>query len=98
MIAMTEDGSTDWYRVIDADYSYLWLENDFGGGYIKVEKYLNGQAFPLREAATNIPYMYNKAGNYELKESSPGDLIRVTLVNSTSPDLYVKFAGCVKVQ
>lgn len=86
---LSADGSTEWMHVITHPV-HIALDGNFGSGTIAVEQRLGGNTSTVRDNGTEIAITADDNAMYNFQS---GDVIRLTLSGSTSPDLDWKVSG-----
>ena len=83
---MAADGSTQWVKVgVDSERVRVCAKGDFGGGTIALEQLLNGSTYSYLDSnQAAITYVDDFDVSLDL---AMGDVIRITLSGSTSPDI-----------
>lgn len=92
---LTADGSTAWfYARHGCNGVSLACKGDFGGGTITVEEKFEGSTYTLKDSSDAD---ITKTGAFNLFINlREGDFIRLTLSDSTDPDLNWKLNGLVR--
>ena len=89
----TVNGSSGYYEVgSGSDGVHISLSGDFGSGSVAVEQRVNGVAVPLLDNGSAVTLTGADDALYNLKF---GDVFRLTLTGSTTPDLDWSINGSV---
>lgn len=94
--SFSADGNTDWYLVNSNDDVHIAAVNDFGSGTINLQQRISGTARPVRDrdnADAAITFTDDFDDVYQFKS---GDVIRLNLSGSTSPDIDWIISGPVE--
>jgi hypothetical protein len=83
------DGSTAWFLVVEHPV-HIAVDGSFGSGTIAVEQRIKNTTSTVRDNGTEIGITSDDNSSYNF---SPGDVIRLTLSGSTSPDIDWKISG-----
>ena len=83
------DGSSSAIRV-SGESAHIAMAGDFGGGTVAVEYRVNDTWYPLLNEQVAITFTAANNSGYNVNR---GDIIRLTLSGSTSPDLDYKISS-----
>ena len=85
----TADGSTPWYRA-GMNEVHLSGDDTWGGGTLSLEKQRGGAAVPMLDSGVAVTYTTDFDDVFAL---GSGEIFRLTLNGSTSPNLILGIGG-----
>jgi hypothetical protein len=88
---LTEDASTSWYLLKGPGPVHVSGKGAFGSGTIAVEEFVSGQVYASLDATASA--IEKTAAFNQVMEFQEGDVIRLTLSGSSSPNLRWKMSG-----
>lgn len=89
MYTLTSNGQSQPFHVVKDDV-HLSIAGDFGGGSVAVQYHMGGEWFPLMNSGVAV--VLTSADNINL-DVKVGDVIRLSLSGSSSPDIYFKISN-----